>query len=267
MNEKVKQPTIFLPHGGGPCFFMDWDPPDTWNKTAAFLASIPSSLPANPAAMLVVSGHWQEPEFTVTSGKHPSLIYDYSGFPPHTYQLKYPAPGSPELAARVKGLLKQGGIACHGDANRGFDHGVFIPLKVAFPDAQIPIVQLSLRSDLDAEGHLAAGRALQPLRDENVLIVGSGMSYHNLRRLFSGRVIPESDSFDAWLTDAVTQPGEARAKRLRHWEEAPFARDAHPEPEHLIPLMIAAGGGEADIGRRTFQDRVMGAIISAYQFG
>jgi aromatic ring-opening dioxygenase catalytic subunit (LigB family) len=247
---------------------MEWNPPETWKKTADFLNAIPGSLPASPRAILIVSGHWQEPEFTVTSGKQPSLIYDYSGFPPHTYQLKYPAPGSPELSARVEQLLSEAGITSRADATRGFDHGVFIPLKVAFPEAHIPIVQLSLRSDLDAEAHLAVGRALAPLRQENVLVVGSGMSYHNLRRLFSGKDIPESDAFDAWLSDAVTQPSpEQRANKLRHWKKAPFARDAHPQAEHLIPLMIAAGAGDDDIGRRTFSDRVMGAIISAYQFG
>jgi len=267
-TNKAKLSTLFLPHGGGPCFFMDWNPPDTWKKMANWLASIPVSLPEPPKAMLVISGHWEEPEFTVTASPNPPLIYDYSGFPPQTYKLKYDAPGSPELAARVRELLTVAGIHSRSDAKRGFDHGVFIPLKVAFPNANIPIVQLSLRSGLSPAEHLAVGRALQPLRDEEILIIGSGMSYHNLRRLFSGRDIPESDQFDRWLTAAVTNVDpERRAEQLRHWQEAPAARDAHPQAEHLLPLMVTTGAGGNDPARRVFTDRVMGATVSAFQFG
>src|SRR5690606_33230581 len=129
-------PTFFIPHGAGPCFFMDWNPPDTWNRMASFLKSIEQSLPARPKAILLVSGHWLEPRFSVTSGKSPELIYDYNGFPAHTYELSYPAPGDPALAERVTQLLGQADISSGQDAQRGFDHGMFIPLKVIFPDAQ-----------------------------------------------------------------------------------------------------------------------------------
>ena len=261
-------PTIFLPHGGGPCFFMEWNPPDTWKKMAGWLASIPATLPTKPRALLVISGHWDEPEFTVTTGAKPPLLYDYSGFPPETYELRYDAPGSPPLAEHMRGLLTAANIPVRGDAARGFDHGVFIPLKVAFPNADIPLVQLSLRSGLNPEEHLAIGEALKPLRQEGILIVGSGMSYHNLHRFFSGRDIPESDQFDAWLTASVTNPdAKARAEALREWKKAPAARDAHPEAEHLLPLMVVAGAGGNDPARRVFSDRVMGATVSAYQFG
>ena len=141
-----RQPTIFLPHGGGPCFFMDWTwgPADTWNATQRFLEGLAATLPEPPKALMVVSGHWEEPVFTASAAAQPRLIFDYSGFPEHTYRLTWPAPGDPELAERVAGLLSQAGLPAGLSANRGFDHGVFVPLKVAFPEAKIPVVTLSL---------------------------------------------------------------------------------------------------------------------------
>ncbi len=190
------QPTLYLPHGGGPCFFMEWTrgPRDTWDRMAQWLRDVPGSLPATPTALLVVSAHWEAPVPSVTSSASPPLLYDYSGFPPSTYELQWPAPGSPDLAARVQGLLGRAGIDARADGQRGFDHGVFVPLKVAYPDPRIPTVQLSLRAGLDPAEHLAIGRALAPLRDEGVLIVGSGMSYHNMRGFIgprhAGRIRP-----------------------------------------------------------------------------
>ncbi len=262
-----KLPAFFIPHGGGPCFFMEWDPPDTWNKMGSFLSSVHEKVGATPKAVVVVSGHWEEPEFTVTGSAYPSLIYDYSGFPPETYRLKYPAPGSPELADRIVSLLNGSGIPARVDPDRGFDHGVFIPFKLVYPEANVPIVQLSLKKGLDPAAHLGAGRALAPLRDENVLIVGSGMSYHNLRSFFAGGANPVSDQFDGWLTDAVTSAPDQRNQRLQEWKLAPGARDAHPREEHLIPLMVAAGTAADEAGTRIYSDRVMGAALSAYQFG
>lgn len=261
----TKLPTFFLPHGGGPCFFMKWDPPDTWKKMAEFLSSVSKRVTPAPKAVLVISGHWEEPEFTVGSNPRPSLIYDYSGFPPETYRLKYDAPGSPELAQRVVGLLSDAGIPVRSDPQRGFDHGVFIPFKLVYPDANIPMVQLSLKAGLDPAAHIAAGQALAPLRSEGILIVGSGMSYHNLRSFFAGGANPPSDRFDAWLTSAVT--GHGAAQKLLEWRNAPSARDAHPREEHLIPLMVAVGAAEQDRGMRIYEDHVMGSAISAYQFG
>jgi len=179
----ARQPVLFLPHGGGPCFFMDWTwgPADTWHATRRFLEGVSATLPAAPKALVVVSGHWEEPAFTAGAARHPELIFDYYGFPAHTYQLTWPAPGNPELAARVARLLAEAGLPSATDPRRGYDHGVFIPLKVAFPQASIPVVTLSLAASLDPALHIAAGRALAPLRDEGVLIIGSGMSFHNLR--------------------------------------------------------------------------------------
>jgi aromatic ring-opening dioxygenase catalytic subunit (LigB family) len=261
-------PTLFIPHGGGPCFFMDWSPPDTWNKMAAWLKQLGASLGAIPKSIVVISGHWEESEFTVGANPHPPLIYDYSGFPPQTYELKYPAPGSPALAQQVRELLAQATIPSRSDPQRGFDHGVFIPFKLIYPNADVPIVQLSLEVGLDPAAHLAAGRALQSLRQQGVLIVGSGMSYHNMRGFQAGGVIPTSDRFDAWLTEAVCAPdAKVRNDKLAQWRQAPAAREAHPREEHLLPLMVAAGAAGDDLGSRIFTDRVMGATVSAYQFG
>ena len=262
-------PTLFVPHGAGPCFFMDWNPPTAWDAMAAFLRGIAHTLPQRPRAILLVSGHWLEAQPSVTSGAHPGLIYDYNGFPPHTYELRYPAPGDPALASRVAELLDDAGIACRQDAERGFDHGVFIPLLLMFPEAEVPVVQLSLRSDLDAEAHLQLGRALAPLREEGVLIVGSGMSFHNMRGYGDSRFGPISDTFDAWLSAAVEAPPAEREALLRDWEQAPQARLCHPPraEEHLLPLMVAAGAGADSVGRKVFSDRVLETTLSAYRFG
>jgi aromatic ring-opening dioxygenase catalytic subunit (LigB family) len=268
MNAKQDPlPTLFIPHGGGPCFFMEWTigPPDTWDRMAVWLRGLAHGIGAVPRAIVVISGHWEELDFTVTSGERPSLIYDYSGFPEDTYRLKYDAPGSPTVAERVRNLLVKAGIFASASPSRGFDHGVFIPLKLVYPNADVPIVQLSLKAGLDPSAHLAAGRALEPLRGEGVLLLGSGMSYHNLRKFGRGRA---SDEFDVWLTEAVTaNDPEIRNRRLLEWERAPGAREAHPSEEHLLPLMVVAGAAARDLGSRIFQDQVMGATISAYQFG
>jgi aromatic ring-opening dioxygenase catalytic subunit (LigB family) len=264
----AKQPAIFLPHGGGPCFFMDWNwgPADTWLKTQHFLEGLAATLPATPKAMVVISGHWEEPAFTVGTAAQPRLIFDYSGFPEHTYRLTWPAPGDPALAARVTEMLKQAGLPTKSDPTRGYDHGVFVPLKVMFPQAEIPVVTLSLAASLDPELHLAAGRALAPLRDEGILIVGSGMSYHNLRAYFQPATAKRAHAFDAWLTQAVESAAAERDVKLTHWREAPFASFAHPREEHLIPLLVAAGAGGTAAGARIFTDEPMGAAISAYRF-
>lgn len=266
-NRSQKMPSLFIPHGGGPCFFMDWDPPDTWKKMGAWLASLAGAIGVRPKAIALISGHWESPEFAVTGSAHPPLIYDYQGFPPSTYQLRYDAPGAPALAEQIAGLLKQAGLAVRIDPARGFDHGVFIPLKVVYPQANVPIVQLSLKHGLDPRVHLEVGRVLQPLREQGNLIVGSGMSYHNLRG-FGEQFGAASDRFDEWLTDAVCAPSaELRNQKLEQWQRAPHARLAHPREEHLLPLMVAAGAAGDDSGRKIFSDRVMGVTVSAYQFG
>jgi aromatic ring-opening dioxygenase catalytic subunit (LigB family) len=260
-------PTLFIPHGAGPCFFMEWTrgPKDDWDATAAWLKGIVAGLPERPKAILVISGHWEEDAFTVGSADHPELIYDYYGFPEHTYRLVFDAPGAPELAARVKALIEGAGLPAATDAARGYDHGVFVPLKLVTPEADIPVVQLSLRKDLDPEAHLAVGRALAPLRDEGVLIVGSGMSWHNMRG-FTPAFTAKSEAFDAWLSAALADPAR-RDEAIRHWAEAPYAREAHPREEHLAPLFVAAGAAEGEPGRVAFRDKVMDVVVSGYEFG
>lgn len=263
-----RQPALFLPHGGGPCFFMEWTwgPADTWNTTQRFLEGLAATLATPPKAILVVSGHWEEAAFTASAAVQPELIFDYYGFPEETYKLAWPAPGEPELAKHVADLLDKAGLPCGLSARRGYDHGVFVPLKIAFPEARIPVVSLSLAASLDPALHLAAGRALAPLRDEGVLIVASGMSFHNLRAYLRPETVERARAFDAWLTQAVESPAAERDLRLAGWRKAPFAEFAHPREEHLIPLMVAAGAGGIAPGRRIFTDEPMGAAISAYRF-
>lgn len=268
-SSNTPMPTLFLPHGAGPCFFMDWNPPTAWNAMADFLRKVASTLPARPSAIVLVSAHWLEPAFSVTSGAQPELIYDYYGFPPHTYELRYPAPGEPELAARIASLLGAAQLPAQQHPERGFDHGMFIPLKLVFPDADIPVVQLSLRHDLDPQAHLDAGRALAALRAEGVLIIGSGMSFHNMRGYGDPRFGPISDEFDRWLEDTVESAAPERERALATWTDAPSARLCHPPraEEHLLPLMVVAGAAGADAGQRIFSDRVMETTLSAFQFG
>lgn len=269
----ARMPTMFIPHGGGPCFFMDWDPPETWNRQREFLADLPASLAEKPKALLVISGHWEETQFTVQKNAKPPLLFDYGGFPPHTYELTWPAPGDPALSDKVQKLLEKAGFPTSFDEARGYDHGVFIPLKVAFPEADIPCVQLSLRSDLDAQAHLAVGRALAPLRDEGVLIIGSGNTYHNMQKMMRAMQggptgAPNGVEFDRWLSDAVTRPDPTqRDGMLEQWDAAPGARDANPREEHLIPLHVVAGAAGQDAGVKTLEDHVLGAVESAFSFG
>lgn len=262
-----KQPVMFIPHGGGPCFFMDW--PQTWDHMASFLRGLAGSLPQKPEAIVVVSGHWEEQVATVTSGTAPDLIYDYYGFPPHTYALQYPAPGSPALARRIRTLLQDAGIASAENAQRGFDHGVFIPFMLAFAEADIPVVELSLKNTLDPAEHLAIGAALAPLRASNVLLVGTGMSYHNLAHFMNGSPVTNQPAkeFDAWLTRTVTAPPTERNLRLTQWEQAPGARLCHPREEHLLSLMVVAGAAGQDHGQQIYSDTVLGKALSGYRFG
>jgi len=273
MNATTSElPTFYIPHGGGPCFFMDWsvrgEPADTWDATAAWLRGLADTLPSRPKAIVVISGHWEEDAFTAASSEHPAMIYDYSGFPPHTYELRYPARGDPALALRIVELIRAAGLPARTDPSRGFDHGVFIPFLLIYPDADIPVVPLSLKTGLDPAEHLAAGRALESLRKEGVLIVGSGMSYHNMHAFSTPSATRPSNVFDQWLTTALTthQP-PSRWDDLVGWSQAPAARNAHPREEHLLPLMVAAGAAAEDPGQRVFTDEVMQARISGYRFG
>lgn len=272
MNSTARLPTLFIPHGGGPCFFMDpmpGFPPAMWDGMEAYLRGIRAEIGVHPKAILVISAHWECTEPTVLASEKYALLYDYYGFPEHTYRLTYPASGSPEFGVRVQELLEQAGIPTLQEHQRGLDHGVFIPFKLIYPDAEVPIVQLSLRDDLDPAAHLAIGRALSPLRDEGVLIVGSGLSYHNLREFFSPTTASDQSSvqFDTWLGNAINAAPDERAQLLTNWEMAPGARSCHPRSEHLIPLMVVAGAASADAGKITYNELLLGKAVSGIQFG
>jgi aromatic ring-opening dioxygenase catalytic subunit (LigB family) len=263
----MRQPTIFLSHGGGPCFWLEGPMARAFDGLKTHLAGLLASLPERPRAILVVSAHWEEPRVTLGAATAPGMIFDYYGFPEHTYRLSYPAPGAPDLAERARGLLAAAGVETALDSTRGFDHGVFVPMLIADPGATIPIVPLSLREDLDPAFHIAVGAALEPLREEGVLILGSGSSYHNLRTFFDGEASAAA-GFDDWLTEAATTPdAKARDALLEHWSAAPFARACHPREEHLLPLMVVAGAAGADVGRRIFHDSIAGKAISGFAFG
>ena len=261
-------PTFYLSHGGGPWPWMEGPRYDAHRKLEAALRKLPQLLGVTPEAVLMVSAHWEEDDFAVMSHPSPSMIYDYSNFPPKTYQVQYPAPGAPKLAERVHGLLRDAGIASHLDPARGFDHGAFVPMHVIYPDAGVPVVQLSLKRGLDPRDHLAAGRALAALRNEGVLIVGSGSSYHNLKMLGPEAKEP-SAAFDDWLLNTLEGTHFAeRTAALASWEFAPSARVAHPREEHLLPLMVAIGAGEQDVATRFYhEDTFFGsASVSSFMF-
>jgi len=267
-----RMPTLYIPHGGGPSFFMEdgLGGKGVWDAQAAYLRGLAASLARQPKAVLVISAHWEAPRATVNVQAKPGLLFDYYGFPEHTYRLRYPAPGEPALAARVRDLLAGAGIEAGEEKERGLDHGVFIPFLLIYPEADVPIVELSLVQGLDPATHLAIGRALAPLRDEGVLIVGSGMSYHNLRAMMAmnGSGDDASRRFDAWLVETLEDADtKTRDAKLLDWMHAPDGLASHPRAEHLLPLHVAAGAAGADRARRTYADRVMGKAQSGFRFG
>jgi len=265
---RERMPVVFLPHGGGPWPFVDIGLAKAEvDELTGYLRALRTLPKTPPKALLVVSAHWEEPVPTVMTSERPPILYDYYGFPPASYEITWPAPGDPQLAARVQQLLGSAGFETAVNAQRGFDHGTFIPLKLTYPAAEIPTVQLSLKRGLDPEEHLAMGRALAPLRDEGVFILGSGMTFHNLRAFRDPRARPVSEAFDAWLREAAALDAEERDRRLAAWSHAPAARQAHPREEHLLPLMVVAGAAGKDRGTMAFNGTMMGMRLSAYHFG
>jgi aromatic ring-opening dioxygenase catalytic subunit (LigB family) len=262
-------PAVYLPHGGGPWPFVDlgFGKKSELDALAAYLRTIRDVPATAPKALLVVSAHWEEAQPTVMTSARPPMLYDYYGFPPESYTITWPAPGHAQVAARVQQLLDGAGLASATNPTRGFDHGTFVPLKLAYPDADVPTVQLSLVKGLDPETHLAMGRALAPLRDEGVFLVGSGMTFHDMRGFNSPQARPVSEAFDAWLRDTATGEPMERDRKLAAWTNAPSARLAHPREEHLVPLMVVAGAAGADRATVGYQGDVLGVRISSYHFG
>jgi aromatic ring-opening dioxygenase catalytic subunit (LigB family) len=263
----ARMPVIFVSHGGGPWPWVD-GMREAFAVSAREFAKLPALLPEKPRAILVISGHWEESEFTLATSGHPPTLYDYSGFPPHTYELKYPAPGAPELATHVQHLLRAAGIEAHVDPSRGFDHGVFVPLYLMYPQAEVPVLMLSMKHGYDPAEHIRLGQALAPLRDEGVLIFGSGLTYHNMRGFGRSESTATAAAFEAYLNEAITAPSAARrAQMLEQWESAPSARLAHPREDHLVPLFVVAGAAGEEAGRRVFSDYAMNVTMASYVFG
>jgi len=264
----MRMPVAYLPHGGGPWPFVEMGifEPAPKERLLSYLRSLREISPEPPKALLVVSAHWEESVPTVMTSAQPPILYDYYGFPPEAYKITWPAPGNPALAERVRTLLGAAGFETATDAQRGFDHGTFVPLKVAWPDAEVPTIQLSLIRGLDPARHVALGKALAPLRDEGVLILGSGSSYHNMRGFGNPRSLAESEAFDRWLHDTAALDEAARNTQLAQWTRAPAAREVHPREEHLLPLMVVAGAAGSDRGTVPFSDVAMGVRVSAIHF-
>lgn len=264
-----KQPVFFISHGGGPWPWMPEQRDTLYAHLAKSLSNLLDNLPQRPDTILMVSAHWEAPVFTVQTSQQPTMIYDYMGFPEHTYHIRYPSSGSSALAQRIVELLSQSNIPVSTNPSRGYDHGMYAPMQMINPAADIPVVQLSLKKGLDPEIHIEMGQALAPLRDENVLILASGLSYHNLR-LFNASAAVPSQAFDTWLNDAVVKhSGESREQLLEQWETAPAARIAHPREEHLIPLMVAAGAAFDDVATRIYHENTFmgGLSVSSFAFG
>jgi len=265
----ARLPTYFISHGGGPWPYLDGPFRRMFNQLEQSIHNVRRELGNAPRAVLVISGHWEENGFAISSGEQPGMVYDYSGFPEHTYRIRYKAPGSPELARRVQELLSAGGVQARLDPERGYDHGTFSIMKPLYPEEDIPLVQLSIDRSYSLELHLQLGRLLAPLRDEGVLIIGSGFSYHNLGLRGSHAVEP-SRVFDAWLQETlVTATPEERTPLLVAWERAPLARAAHPQEDHLVPLMVVVGAAEKEAATVVYhQNDLFGGITaSSFRFG
>lgn len=267
-NPTVRRlPVLFISHGGGPWPYVD-TLKQMYVRTEKELRRLPERLPAPPKAVLVISGHWEAPQFSVSTNARPPMEYDYSGFPPHTYQIRYQAPGDPRLAGHTRELLAAAGIETTPDGGRGFDHGVFVPLGLMYPNADMPIVMVSVKSSYDPAEHLALGQALAPLRDEGVLIIGSGLTYHNMQGFGRDNSTPDAESFTRYLNEAIAlKDTRARDEKLLHWESAPRARLAHPREDHLLPLLAVAGAAGGDAGRVLFAENVMKIPMTSYAFG
>ncbi|WP_127105194.1 DODA-type extradiol aromatic ring-opening family dioxygenase [Pararhodobacter zhoushanensis] len=263
----TRLPTYFISHGGGP---WPWIPQmrAQFVNLEASLKKMVADLPELPKAVLSISGHWEGDDFAVMANPNPPMVYDYYGFPKETYEITYPAPGAPDLAARTRDLLAAAGLPTHLDTTQGYDHGTFAPLYIMFPEANVPVYQISLNKNYSPAEHLAMGRALAPLRDEGVMIVGSGLSYHNLRLFGPGAKVP-SEAFDAWLGETLQEAPEARTQSLLDWESAPYARVCHKDEDHFIPIFAALGAAEGEAATRIYHDvGLMGGVTaSSYQFG
>lgn len=256
---------LYIPHGGGPLPLLG-EPGHT--QLVDYLQALGASLA--PKRIILISAHWETPKVSVQAAPAPALLYDYSGFPSQAYDLHYPAEGSPAFAKRVADCLTEQGIDCRLDNDRGYDHGMFVPLMLMFPKAGIEVVQVSLLASLDAEQHLQLGKALSPMLSDDVLLIGSGFSFHNMQ---AGRSSNSSDldvgneAFEDWLLDTLSEEVDSLDawQRLSQWQEAPSARYCHPREEHLLPLHVCYGAMQQPAAAIDSL-RVMGTRVSCIRW-
>ena len=255
---------IFIPHGGGPMPLMD----DAEHRSLiSFLRKVNEQL-KQPTAIIVVTAHWEADPIRISTAAKPGMLFDYSGFPAETYQYSYPAAGAPSLAEAIIGALEANSIPAVGDAERGFDHGTFVPLMLMYPEASIPVVQMSLHPSLDPALHIQIGKVLAPFLDQGALLIGSGLSFHNMRA-FGGRdpeTTTKSKRFDDWLNQTLASSDSADEAALIHWTDAPDARFCQPREEHLLPLMVCYGAASArqQTLKPLFQDQLFKTHISGF---
>ena len=257
-------PVFYLPHGGGPLPLLG-DPHHL--ALTHFISQLGETLPT-PSAIVVVSAHWESANPALTAAENPSLLFDYSGFPAQSYQLSYPAPGAPQLAGQIAEKLQQAGFNPQLNASRGWDHGVFVPLLMLRPQADIPVLQLSLLKGLDPATHIALGEAIRLLRAQNVVIIGSGMSFHNMRAFFQPQLVSTAQvsEFNQYLLDSLsdTLNYTEQASRLSNWLSAPHARLMHPREEHLLPLHVCFGAAKGSKAQLLFKDDVLNREVLAF---
>ena len=262
-------PVFYIPHGGGPMPLID----DLAHASLIrFLKALPQQLVRKPDAVVLISGHWESAQPSVYAGAQHPMLFDYYGFPPHTYEFKYPAAGAPELAKRIAAMLQEAKLSCVADTQRGFDHGAFVPMLLIDPEAKIPCIQLSLLKGLDPVAHVRLGLALQELRNENVLIIGSGMSFHNLQAIFAGdqpQLRAASDAFHEWLLQTLSSDqldAQARLQALANWQRAPYATFCHPRAEHLLPLHVCAGIASGQAAKVVFNEPLMNHKVAGFSW-
>lgn len=265
MKQRNQHRTLFISHGGGPLPLLGHA---GHVEMVNHLQQITSELP-KPSAILLISAHWEKKQPTITGNANPVLIYDYYGFPKEAYAINYPAPGEPHLAQEIFNLLDANELQPVIDDFRGFDHGMFVPLKLMYPKADIPCVQLSLVGNLDPALHIRIGEALAKIAHENLLIIGSGFSFHNMEAFFSndnGRNKVMNNAFEAWLIETCSSneiDEGARRQLLIKWYEAPHARFCHPREEHLLPLFVCYGANTCAC-RESFKLNILGKRSSFF---
>ena len=255
-------PSIFLNHGGGPLPLLG---DQNHRALVKYLSKVANDFP-KPQAILIASAHWETSVTSFVGSETPPLLYDYYGFPKESYSISYPARNALHEVEDARRLLERAGISSKIE-NRGYDHGVFVPLKLVYPEADIPVVEMSLPSTRDPSLVMKLGEALRPLREKGILLIGSGLSFHNLQAFFSEDVSKKSRStaFDQALKEGMTSAD--RIPMLKSWESLPHARYCHPNEDHLMPLLFVAGSAFSEEPCRiVYEDVLMGAKISGFAF-